>query len=101
MNAWAQSTLSELSSNHTIIVFNSRGVGNTTTGTKLFTIQQLANDTASLLDALKIQEADILRYSLGSFIAQLLAITHTDKVNRLVLVASSYGGKDSIPPHPI
>jgi pimeloyl-ACP methyl ester carboxylesterase len=101
MNAWERvGTLSELSSNHTVIVFDSRGVGNTTTGNRPFSIQQFANDTVSLLDALKIQKADVLGYSLGSFIAQQLAVTHPDKVNRLVLVAASCGGKESIPPSP-
>ena len=52
------------------------------------------------MDALKIQEADVLGYSLGSFIAQQLAVTHPDKINRLVLVAASCGGKESIPPNP-
>jgi pimeloyl-ACP methyl ester carboxylesterase len=100
MNAWEPSTLSELSSNHTVIVFDNRGVGNTTTGNRPFSIQQFANDTAGLLDALKIQKADILGYSLGSFVAQQLAVTHPDKVNRLMLVAASCGGKDSIPHSP-
>jgi hypothetical protein len=55
MNAWEPFTLGNLSSNQTVIVFDNRGVGNTTTGTKPFSIQQLANDTAGLLDALNIQ----------------------------------------------
>ena len=101
MNTWELSAnLSELSSNHTVIVFDNRGVGNTTTGNRPFSIQQFANDTAGLLDALNIQKTDVLGYSLGSFIAQQLAVTHPDKVNRLVLVAASCGGKESIPPSP-
>jgi pimeloyl-ACP methyl ester carboxylesterase len=47
-----------------------RGVGNTTIGTKPFSIQQLANDTAGLLGALKMQKADVLGFSMGSFVAQ-------------------------------
>jgi pimeloyl-ACP methyl ester carboxylesterase len=58
MNAWEPSTLRSLSSNHTVIVFDTRGVGNTTTGSKPYTIQQLPNDTAGLLDALKIQKGE-------------------------------------------
>ena len=65
MDAWEPSILRNLSTNHTVIVFDNRGVGNTTTGTKPFSIQQLANDTTGLLEALKIQKADILGYSLG------------------------------------
>jgi hypothetical protein len=44
MNAWDPSFLRSLSSNHTVIVFDSRGIGNTTTGTKPYTMQQLADD---------------------------------------------------------
>src|SRR5215469_16444260 len=100
MDGWEPSTLKNLSTNHTVIVFDNRGVGNTTTGTKPFSIQQLANDTAGLLDALKIQKADVLGYSLGSYIAQQLIVTHPEKVNRLLLVAASCGGKESIPQSP-
>ena len=100
MNAWEPSTLRNLSSNHTVIVFDNRGVGNTTTGTKPFSIQQLANDTAGLLDALKIQKADVLGYSLGSFVAQQITVTHPEKVNRLILLAASCGGKEGVPESP-
>jgi pimeloyl-ACP methyl ester carboxylesterase len=100
MNAWDPSLLNVLFSNHTVIIFDNRGVGNTTSGNRPFSVQQFANDTAGLLDALKIQKADVLGYSLGSFIAQQLAVTHPDKVNRLVLIATTCGGKESIPPSP-
>jgi len=86
-----------LSSNHTVIAFNSRGLGNTTIGSKPYTYQQLANDAAGLLDALKIPKADIMGYSLGSFIAQQFTMMYQDKVNTLTLVGSSCGGKDHTP----
>jgi pimeloyl-ACP methyl ester carboxylesterase len=100
IDSWDPSTLTSLSSNHTVIVFDSRGVGNTTTGSKPYIIEQLANDTTGLLDALGIRKADVLGLSLGSFIAQQLTITYPEKVNRLVLVASSCGGEDSVPKPP-
>jgi pimeloyl-ACP methyl ester carboxylesterase len=53
-----------------------------------------------LLDALKIQKANVLGYSMGSFIAQQLAVTHPEKVNRLLLIGSTCGGKESIPNSP-
>ena len=94
MDAWDPSFLKGLSSNHTVIAFDTRGIGNTTTGSKPYTYQQLANDSAGLLDALKIPKADVMGYSLGSYIAEQLAIMYPDKVNSLVLVGSSCGGKD-------
>jgi pimeloyl-ACP methyl ester carboxylesterase len=99
-NAWDPSFISDLSSNHTVIVFDNRGVGNTTIGSQQYTIEQLANDTAGLLDALEIQNANVLGYSLGSFIAQQVAITYPEKVSRLILVASTCGGEDGIPKPP-
>ena len=99
-NAWDPSFIRDLSSNHTVIVFDNRGVGNTTIGSQPYTMDQLANDTAGLLDALKIQNANVLGYSLGSYIAEQLTITNPEKVNRLILVGSSCGGKDGIPKPP-
>jgi pimeloyl-ACP methyl ester carboxylesterase len=97
MDDWEPSILKNLSTNHTIIIFDNRGVGNTTTGTKPFSVQQFVNDTTGLLDALKIQKANVLGFSQGSFTAQQLAVTHPEKVNRLILYAASCGGKESIP----
>jgi pimeloyl-ACP methyl ester carboxylesterase len=97
MDAWDPSFISDLSSNHTVIVFDQRGIGNTTAGSKPYTEQQLANDTAGLLDALKIPNADVMGYSLGSYLAQQLTMMYPEKVNRLVLVASSCGGIDHTP----
>ena len=79
MDAWEPSILKELSSNHTVIIFDNRGVGNTTIGTKSFSIQQFANDTVGLLDALKIQKADVLGFSMASFITQEITLLHPEK----------------------
>ena len=100
MDAWDPSFPRSLSSNHTVIAFDSRGLGNTTMGSKPYTYQQLANDAAGLLDALKIPKADVMGYSLGSYIAQQLTIMYPDKVNTLTLVGSSCGGKDHTPKPP-
>jgi len=100
MDAWGTALLNILSSNHTVIVFDSRGIGNTTAGTKPYSIKLLANDTAGLMDALKIQKANVLGYSLGSLIAQQFAITHPDRVSSIILIAGTCGGKVSIPKPP-
>src|ERR687892_2274510 len=100
MDAWDPSFLTGISSNHTVIAFDQRGIGNTTAGSKPYTYQQLANDTAGLLDALKIPKADVMGYSLGSYLAQQLTMMYPDKVNRLILVASSCGGQDHTPKPP-
>ena len=97
MNAWDPGFLSIISSNQTVIAFDQRGIGNTTEGTQPYTPEQLANDTSGLMDALQIQKADVLGYSLGSYLAQQLTVGHPDKVDSLILVGPSCGGKDHTP----
>ncbi|HXP52875.1 MAG TPA: alpha/beta hydrolase, partial [Bacteroidia bacterium] len=41
-----------------------------------------------------------LGHSMGGMVAQQLTVTHPEKVNRLILVSTTCGGKDSIPPSP-
>jgi pimeloyl-ACP methyl ester carboxylesterase len=101
MDMWSPTLIKELSSsNRTVIIFDNRGAGESTAGTKEFSINQFANDTASLLDALKIGKVDILGSSMGSFIAQELALMNPNRVDNLILYASSCGGKEAIPPSP-
>ena len=100
MDVWPTTFLQELSSNHTVIIFDNRGVGNTTSGTRPFSISQFANDTIGLLDALNIQRTDILGFSMASFIAQQLTLTHPERVNRLILYGASCGGREGIPQTP-
>jgi pimeloyl-ACP methyl ester carboxylesterase len=100
MDVWPSSMLEELSSNHTVIIFDNRGVGNTTSGTRPSSIQQFANDTVGLLDVLKIQKTDVFGFSMASFIAQEITLTHPEKVNKLILYGASCGGQENIPQSP-
>ena len=97
MDVWPLPLLLELSSNGTVIIFDNRGVGNTTSGTGPFTIDWFANDTVGLIDALNIRKADVLGFSMASFIAQQLTLAHPEKVNRLVLYGASCGGQEAFP----
>ena len=86
MDMWEPIILKELaSSNYRIIIFNNRGTGGSSIGVKDYSISQLANDAAGLLDALNIRKADVLGWSMGSYIAQDLALMHPTKVNNLIL----------------
>ena len=97
MDSWDPALLTRLASNNTVIVFDSRGIGNTTSGTEPYSIQLLANDTAGLMDALKIEQANVLGYSLGKFTTQQFAIMYPEKVSSVILVAGTCGGNDNLP----
>ncbi|HEU5120469.1 MAG TPA: alpha/beta hydrolase [Candidatus Nitrosocosmicus sp.] len=94
MDGWDQVMLNKLSTNHTVIIFDNRGIGNTTLGNNetLPSIHQFANDTAGFLDAIGIKKpVDVLGYSMGGYIAQELALTQPQKVNRLILIGTDCG----------
>lgn len=91
MNAWEPYLIKKLvESNNSVIVFDNRGIGNTTKGIKPFSIKQFAYDTIELLEKLGIdKKIDILGFSMGSLIAQEIALNHPEKIRKLILYAST------------
>lgn len=100
MDLWAPEMLKELASKYQIIIFDNRGMGKTTASDKEFTIERFADDTRGLLDALGIEHAHVLGWSLGTYIAQELALRYPDRVEKLILYAGDCGGKEAIYPGP-
>lgn len=102
MDMWDPTVLKQLSANHTVIIFDSRGRGQTSAGTiKNMIMSQFANDTARLRDALNIKKPDdTLGVSFGGFIAQELVLLHPEQVNRLIIYASHCNGKIAVPARP-
>lgn len=98
MEGWG-SILNDLSENRTVIIFDNRGIGETTAGSKTFSMAQFVNDTLGLIDALEINKPiDVVGLSLGGIIAQEVAISNPEKIKHIILVASSCGGEESLPP---
>ena len=98
MEFWPSRLIKRLSSDYKIIIFDNRGIGDTTSSPEDFSIEQLADDTAGLLDALGINRAHILGWSLGGYIAQELVLKYPDKVDKLILYATDCGGDISVKP---
>lgn len=88
MKLWEPGLIRALSSYFKLIVFDNRGMGNTEAGQRPFTIEQFADDTAGLMDALGIQQAHVLGWSMGALIAEEVVLRHPSKVNKLVLYAA-------------
>jgi pimeloyl-ACP methyl ester carboxylesterase len=97
LDDWPPILLDKLAENHTVITFSNRGVGNTSTGDKGFSITQFAQDTTDLLDALNINKTDVLGFSMGGRIAQQLTLSNPEKVDKLIIYASGCGGKQGVP----
>ena len=70
------------------IVPSQRGHGDSERPACCYLIADFASDAVALLDALGITRADVVGHSMGSFVAQRIAIEHPDRVGLLVLIGS-------------
>ena len=59
-DTWQPLFLQALASKYKVVVFDNRGMGDTTAGTKPFTIDQFGDDTAGLIEALGFGKANVL-----------------------------------------
>lgn len=100
MDMWDPLFLDNLSTKYKVIIFDNRGMGNTTAPPGNFSIPQFANDTAGLMAALGIEKAHIMGWSMGSFVAQELAIRYPENVDKIILYAGDCGGKETVMPSP-
>ncbi len=86
--AWRR-TLPALMLRHRVLMYDLRGHGGTSLGRPDGTLNQLAADLASLMDATGVDRAYIAGFSLGGTIAMRMAIDHPARVRGLALVATS------------
>jgi 3-oxoadipate enol-lactonase len=86
--AWRQ-TVPDLMLRHRVVLYDLRGHGETSLGRPDGSLRQLGDDLVALMDALRIDRADIAGFSLGGTVAMRVAIDHGPRVRKLALVATS------------
>ena len=87
LGAWAE-TAPVLASRFRVVTYDLRGLGGSERGDGEMTVASLAADAFALIDALELERPHVLGYSLGSAIAQELALAHPDRVASLVLLCT-------------
>ncbi|MFF7474095.1 alpha/beta fold hydrolase [Streptomyces sp. NPDC008092] len=91
LDNWDPALVDALSGARRVVTFDNAGVGGTT-GRTPDTIEQMARDALAFLDALDLGRADLLGFSIGSFVAQQIALTRPDAIRSLVLASSAPRG---------
>jgi pimeloyl-ACP methyl ester carboxylesterase len=98
---WGDDLPNELAKYHQVILFDNRDAGKTTTQSsgKKYSIADMADDVAGLIQALNISKVHVFGVSMGGMIAQQFALRHANKLDKLILGCTMAGGNCSISPN--
>jgi pimeloyl-ACP methyl ester carboxylesterase len=96
LDSWDPSVTDGLAHDREVILFDNAGVGGSS-GDVSQTFAAMARDAGVFIDALSIANVDVLGFSIGSMIAQNVALERPDLVRKLVIVGSAPRNGDGIP----
>jgi pimeloyl-ACP methyl ester carboxylesterase len=91
LDSWDPALIDALASARRVITFDNAGVGGST-GTTPDTVAQMARDAIAFLAALDLGQVDLLGFSIGSFVAQEIALRRPAVVRRLILASAAPQG---------
>jgi pimeloyl-ACP methyl ester carboxylesterase len=95
LDNWDPALIDALAQGRRAITFDNTGVG-ASTGRTPNTVAAMADDAIEFINVLGLEEVDLLGFSLGSFVAQEIALHRPDLVNRIVLASSAPQGATGI-----
>jgi pimeloyl-ACP methyl ester carboxylesterase len=91
LDNWDPALIDALAAERRVVMFDNAGVGGSS-GTTPHTIGAMARNAIAFLEALDLQQVDILGFSIGSFVAQEIALARPAAVRRLVLASCAPQG---------
>jgi pimeloyl-ACP methyl ester carboxylesterase len=91
LDSWDPALIDALAQTRRVVTFDNAGVGGST-GTTPGTIEQMARDALAFIAAMEFSQADLLGFSIGSFVAQQVALVRPAVVSRLILASSAPQG---------
>ncbi len=91
LDNWDPALIEALAAERRVVAFDNVGVG-ATTGRTPNTIEAMAHDAIAFLEAMDFQRVDLLGFSIGSFVAQEIALIRPDLLRRVALASSAPQG---------
>lgn len=80
-----------------VVLFDNRGIGESDAPPGPYTVAELAADAVGVLDEAGVGRTHVIGTSLGGMVAQELALSCPDRVDRLVLASTTPGGPGAHP----
>jgi pimeloyl-ACP methyl ester carboxylesterase len=91
LDNWDPALVDSLAGDRRVVPFNNVGVASTT-GMTPNTIEAMADGAIAFIEAMNFQRVDLLGFSIGSFVAQEIALIRPDVLRRVVLASSAPQG---------
>jgi pimeloyl-ACP methyl ester carboxylesterase len=91
LDNWDPALVDALAADRRVVAFDNVGVG-ATTGSTPNTVEAMAHGAIAFLEAMNFQRVDLLGFSIGSFVAQEIALIRPDLLRRVVLASSAPQG---------
>lgn len=95
LGIWTPDLLKTLAAGRQVTIFDNRGIGYSADADpeEEHTISGYADSTVDLIDALGLEQPDILGWSFGGFITLMIVTSFPEAVNHVVLADTSAGGQ--------
>jgi len=91
LDNWDPALIDALAADRRVVTFDNVGVG-ATTGRTPNTVEAMAHGAIAFLEAIDFQRVDLLGFSIGSFVAQEIALVRPDLLRRVVLASTAPQG---------
>jgi pimeloyl-ACP methyl ester carboxylesterase len=91
LDNWDPALIDALAAQRRVITFDNVGVA-ATTGRTPNTVEAMAVDAIAFIEAMKLERIDLLGFSIGSFVAQEIALIRPDLLRRVVLASAAPQG---------
>jgi pimeloyl-ACP methyl ester carboxylesterase len=95
LDNWDPALVDDLATERRVITFDNVGVA-ATSGRTPSTIGDMARDAIAFVEALDLERVDLLGFSIGSFVAQEMALIRPDLLRRVVLASSAPQGAEGM-----
>lgn len=95
LDNWDPRVVDGIAAKHRVITFDNRGVG-ASSGVTPKTIEEMAKDAVTFIRSLGLEQVDVLSFSMGGMIAQVIAQTDPQLIRRLILAGTGPAGGEGI-----
>nr|WP_315480681.1 alpha/beta hydrolase [uncultured Rhodoferax sp.] len=87
LDNWDPRIMDGIAAKHHVIAFDNRGIG-ASSGTPSNSIEQMADDAITFIQAMGFQQVDLLGFSMGGMVAQEIVLKESQRVRKMVLAGT-------------